>query len=124
MNGLLQDILRGVERRARAGAARLLRQVALALAACLFGLASLGFLTASAYLALNSAVGSGWATLWMGLGFLVLTGGLVILARPKRPRQPIEEEVPEAEAGTDTLALAAFTLAFVLARHFADHDRD
>ncbi len=132
MNGLLQDLLCSVKRRARAFAARLLRQVALVFAACLFGLAGLGFLTVSGYLALSAAVGFIWASLWMGLGFGVLAGGLLLVAKATMPRQPIPEAVPEAEVGadteaagdTDTLSLAAFTLAFVLARHFTDPDRD
>ena len=87
---------------------------------CLIGAGAIGFLTASAFLALEAPLGPATAALAVGVALSVLAGGVLALARGRPPR-PLPVATPrlaaEAPPPPDAAALLAFTAAFVLARY-------
>jgi len=129
VNGPLAAALTGAAQDARVGARRAMRQGLVLALGCLIGVAGLGFLTASAFLALEATHGAARAALVVGLALLLLAGGIVALARGRPPRPLPAEGAPprpaaeahrppaEAPRPPDAAALLAFTAAFVLARY-------
>jgi hypothetical protein len=85
----------------------------------------LGFLTASAFLAMKTALGATTVALLTGLGLSVLAAGMVVLTRRQQPPAPRPAEAawsPPAALGPyppDAASLFAFTVAFLLARYLA-----
>lgn len=112
----------------RDGARKVMWEVLFGLSAVLIGLAGLGFLTASAYLALSEIVGAVWAAFCVGLVLVALAGGFVALAQ-RRPSRPAAVADPKPASGGDNPdaadlgSMIAFTVAFVLARSLSDKDR-
>jgi hypothetical protein len=99
----------------------------LALAGGVTGVAGLGFLAASAYLAIGAVMGHEMAALLTGSGLALLSCGLVVLARRQLsqhgPADPAGKKPADQEkAVCDTTSQIAFTTAFVLAR-FLGGDR-
>jgi hypothetical protein len=95
---------------------------------CLIGVAGLGFLTASAFLALEATHGAARAALVVGLALLLLAGGIVAVARGRPPRPLPAGGAPprpaaEAHHPHDAASLLAFTAAFVLARYLTGRTR-
>jgi hypothetical protein len=91
---------------------------------CLLGIAGLGFLTASAFLALKAALGAPTAALMLGVAFSILPGGILAVSRSHAQRPPPAGEtaprlVAEAPPPPDAVPLLAFTAAFVLARYLS-----
>ncbi|PRY80554.1 hypothetical protein CLV80_101409 [Yoonia maritima] len=126
MNAFLQETIREIAGRDKDQARKLLWSVLLALAACLFGLAGLGFLTTSIYIALNIALGAGVAALLIGVGFTSFAGALFFLAFKKTSKQALTNtpKVSTEASNSNGLSLIAFTAAYVLARQFPKPDRD
>lgn len=121
--------MRGVEGTVRDGAYKVLWQLLPGLYACLLGIAGVGFLTASAYLALSTMISARWASFFIGVGLLVLAGATLMLAKyyvSKRGPADAPETPPAASAvaAVDAGSIIAFTAAFVLARYFADPEDD
>lgn len=83
MNQFLKDAKRGVEGSAQDAAQKVLWRLFLEISVGLIGLAGLGFITASAFLALSASLGAAWAALLTGLGLLLAAGGFVAIV--KRP---------------------------------------
>ena len=122
MSGPLAAALTDAAQDARASARKAMRQgLALALG-CLIGAVGLGFLTASAFLALETTLGAARAALTVGIALSILGGGVLALARG-RPRGPLPAGgapprlAAEAPRPPDPVPLLAFTAAFVLARY-------
>ncbi len=114
--------MRGVESSARDAARKLLWRGLLGLSGCLAGLVALGFLTASAFVALSAELGAGLAALFIGIGFLVFAVALLALASGHRPdpnaaKTPVPPPVASGAETPDEAAIIAFTAAFVLARY-------
>jgi predicted lipid-binding transport protein (Tim44 family) len=120
--GILDDMVHSIARNVRMDIRKLLSPVLLALAGGLIGATGIGFLTAWAYLTLSAAVGHGSAALLIGLGYLMLSAGLVFLANRQLakhdPGDPSRKQ-PSAQGkeATDAASEIAFTAAFVLARY-------
>jgi high-affinity Fe2+/Pb2+ permease len=108
---------------------KLLLPVLFALAGVLSATAGMAFLTAWAFLVLGSAMGQGPAALLIGFGYVLLSVGLVFLARRllSEPAQDDLSNRPPAactkEAG-DAVSQIAFASAFVLARYLGENKRD
>jgi uncharacterized membrane protein YdjX (TVP38/TMEM64 family) len=125
---IVGDIMHRIGEGARKDARAMLIPALLALAGGVTGVAALGFLVASAYVALGAVLGYGLAALLTGSGLALLSLGLVVLARrqmsQKRPAVP-PGEVPAAQerAASDTASQIAFTTAFVLARYLGGDRR-
>jgi hypothetical protein len=114
--------LRGAALDVREGARRALRQgLTLALGG-LIAATGLGFLTASAFLAIKTAFGATTAALLTGLALSILGAGIMALSR-NRPPPPRPSEAGTLRPVTpgphppDAAPLLAFTVAFVLARY-------
>jgi hypothetical protein len=121
---IVDDIVHSIGRDARA----MLIPALLALAGGVTGVAALGFLVASAYLALGAAMGYGLAALLTGSGLALLSLALVVLARRQMSQQgPADpaRKTPAAQdsAVSDTASEIAFTTAFVLARYLGGDRR-
>lgn len=133
MISAIQSLLRDVEGRARDGAQHLLLWLAFCVSVWLIGMAGIGFVIASAYLALWSLLGAGWAAVLIGLvltglavglwAFTIKRGGRAIpdTSAPASPAPP--SAASSAEAST-----VAFTAAYVLGRYLtrdshSDEDR-
>jgi len=122
VNGPLAAVLSGASQDARVGARRAMRHgLALALG-CLIGAGAIGFLTASAFLALEVTLGAATAALAVGVALSILAGGVLALARGRPPRPLPAGAAPprlavEAPPPPDAASLLAFTAAFVLARY-------
>jgi hypothetical protein len=126
VSGSLAAALTGAAADARVGARKAMRQgLALALG-CLIGATGLGFLTASAFLALEAPLGAATAALVVGLALSLLAVGILALARSRPPR-PLPVAPPrltaEAPRPPDPVPLLAFTAAFVLARYLTGRAR-
>lgn len=129
MNQFLKDAMRGVEGSARVAAQKVLWRLFLEISVGLIGLAGLGFITASAFLALSASLGAALAALLTGLGLLLAAGGCVaILKKPWSKQQvanaPKAPPIPSATDPTGVAATVAFTAAFVLARYLGDDKPD
>jgi membrane-associated phospholipid phosphatase len=129
LNPFLQNTLRSVEKSTQDAARKLVWQILLGLSGCLVGLAALGFLTASAFLTLSTAVGPELAALFVGIGLVFLAVGLLALAlRPRINPNVVDTPIPPPEAsGAEVPNIAttvAFTAAFVLARYFNSSEPD
>jgi hypothetical protein len=120
VSGSLAAALLGAAQDARARARDAMRQGLAVALGCLIGAVGLGFLTASAFLALEAPLGASTAALAVGVALSILAGGVLALARGRPPR-PLPVASPrftaEAPRPPDTLLLLAFTAAFVLARY-------
>ncbi|MDP2780933.1 hypothetical protein [Devosia sp.] len=127
--GILDDIVHSIGRNVRMDIRKLLLPVLLALAGGLIGATGVGFLTAWAYLTLGAAIGHESAALLIGLGYLMLSAGLVFLAHRQLskhdPGDPSRKQpgVQRKEA-TDAASEIAFTAAFVLARYLGAGKRN
>lgn len=130
MTGFVDDIVHRIGREGRKNARAILIPALLALAGGVAGVAALGFLAASAYLALGAVLQPTMASLIVGSGFALLSLGLVVLARrqmsqhgPADPagKGPAAQE--RAEEG-DTASRIAFAMAFVLARYLGGDRRN
>jgi hypothetical protein len=86
VNGPLAAALTGAAQDARVGARRAMRQGLVLVLGCLIGAGAIGFLTASAFLALEAPLGAATAALAVGLALSVLAGGVLALARGRPPR--------------------------------------
>jgi hypothetical protein len=89
---------------------------------CLIGAVGLGFLTAAAFLALETELGAATAALVVGLALLIMAVGVLALAQRGPLGLPPTGATPprlaaEAPPPPDAVPLLAFTAAFVLARH-------
>lgn len=125
MIALFNDMMRAVENSARNGAHKVLWQASLDLFGFMVGLAGIGLLSASAVLFLRTTVGTGAAVFLVGLALLLLSGGLLALAkrRPSEPAPAQTAKAPDADTGEDLAnigSVAAFTVAFVIARYLND----
>lgn len=122
MNAPIAAALSGAVQDARVRARDAMRRgLALALG-CLIGAAGLGFLTASAFLALEATLGAATGALVVGLALSLMAGGIVAMARGLRQRPPPPHAMPprpavEPPPPPDAVPLLAFTAAFVLARY-------
>ena len=101
----------------------------LTLAGGVTGVAGLGFLAASAYLALDAVMRHGMAALLTGSGLALLSLGLVVLTRRQMsqqgPADPAGKTPADQEkAVSDTAPQIAFATAFVLARYLGEDRRD
>ena len=128
MNRFLQDTMRDVESNVLGGAHKAFWQLLPALTGYLIGLVGFGFLTASAFLALRTSLGAGWATLAVGGALMLLAVGLLVFTKT-RPIKSVSSDAKEPAAAPETEAsnaapMFAFTAAFVLARYLADDSRD
>ena len=114
--------LRGAALDVREGARRALRQTLWVALGGLIAATGLGFLTASAFLAIKTALGATTAALLTGLALSILGAGIMALTK-NRPPAPRPSEAAMAQPVTpgphrpDTAPLLAFTVAFVLARY-------
>lgn len=127
--GILDDMVHSIGRNVRMDIRKLLMPVLLALAGGLIGATGVGFLTAWAYLTLGAAIGHGSAALLIGLGYLMLSAGLVFLARRQLskhdPGDPSRKQPGvQGKEATDAASEIAFTAAFVLARYLGAGKRD
>lgn len=124
MNKFLQDTLRGVEGSARDAAQKVIWRLTFGISVGLIGLAGLGFLAASAYLTLSSAVGLTLAALIIGVGLILLAGGLLLLSK-RSSSKPAPEDAGKATpvasrtGGANLAPTIAFTAAYVLARYLS-----
>jgi len=126
---IVGDIMHSISRDARKDARAMLIPALLVLAGGVTGVAGLGFLVASAYVALGAVLGFGLAALLTGSGLALLSLGLVVLARRQMSEQgPADPagKTPAAQdsAASDTASEIAFTTAFVLARYLGGDRRD
>lgn len=126
---IVDDIVHRIGRDARKDARAMLMPALLALAGGVTGVAGLGFLAASAYLALDAVLGHGTAALLTGSGLTLLSLGLVMLARRQMsqhgPDDPAGKTPADQEkAASDTASQIAFATAFVLARYLGEDRRD
>jgi hypothetical protein len=122
-------IVDGIVHRIGRDARAMLMPALLALAGGVTGVAGLGFLAASAYLALDAVIGHGMAALLMGTGLALLSFGLVVLARRQMsqhgPADPKGKTPADQEkAASDTASQIAFSTAFILARYLGEDRRD
>ena len=129
MNQFLTDAMRGVEGSAQDAAQKVLWRLFLEISVGLIGLAGLGFITASAFLALSASLGAALAALLTGLGLLLAAGGCVAIVKKPMPKPhlanaPIAPPIPSATNPAGVAATVAFTAAFVLARYFGDDKPD
>lgn len=129
MNQFLTDAMRGVEGSARVAAQKVLWRLFLEISVGLIGLAGLGFITASAFLALSAPLGAAWAALLIGLGLLLAAGGCVAIVKKPMPKQhlanaPNAPPIPSGTKPAGVAATVAFTAAFVLARYLGDDKPD
>jgi hypothetical protein len=114
--------LRGAALDAREGASRALRQALWVALGGLIAATGLGFLTASAFLAIKTALGATTAALLTGLALSILGAGIMALTK-NRPIAPRPSEAAMARLVSpgphprDAAPLLAFTVAFVLARY-------
>ncbi|WP_435259939.1 phage holin family protein [Thioclava sp. FR2] len=127
--GILDEMVHSIGRDVRMDVRKLLLPVLLALAGGLIGATGVGFLTAWAYLTLGAAIGHGSAALVIGLGYLVLSAGLVLLAQRQLskhdPDDPsMKQPGAQGKEATDAASEIAFTAAFVLARYLGKEKRD
>jgi hypothetical protein len=128
VSGSLAAALTGAAQDARNSARRAMRQgLALSLG-CLIGAVGLGFLTAAAFLALETELGAATAALVVGLAFLIMAVGVLALAQRRPLGLPPTGATPprpaaEAPPPPNPAALVAFTAAFVLARYLTDRPR-
>ncbi|MGJ8587513.1 MAG: phage holin family protein [Yoonia sp.] len=127
--GIVDDIVHRIGQDVRMDARKMLVPALLVLAGGLTGAAGVGFLTTWAYLTLSVAVGYGPAALLTGLGFTVLSVGLLSLARNRLSKHELADPSvtqPKAPANdsADVASQIAFTAAFVLARHLGKGKRD
>jgi uncharacterized membrane protein YdjX (TVP38/TMEM64 family) len=125
---IVDDIVHRIGEVARKDARAMLIPALLALAGGVTGVAALGFLVASAYVALGAVMGYGLAALLTGSGLALLSLGLGVLARRKMSQHgpahtagktPAEDD----KAVSDTASQIAFTTAFVLARYLGGDRR-
>ncbi len=99
--------------------------------ATLIGTAGLGFLLFAAFDALRPALGPGLAAGIIGAGLAMATAGLLLAAlratRPGQEQAPADQPPapppPVAFSAADGVAMAAFTVAFVIGRYLADRAR-
>jgi hypothetical protein len=122
VSGSLAAALRGAAQDARANARDAMRQGLAVALGCLIGAVGLGFLTASAFLALEATLGAAAAALAVGIALSILGGGVLALARSRPPGPLPAGGAPprlaaEAPPPPDAVPLLAFTAAFVLARY-------
>jgi hypothetical protein len=129
VSGFVAAALRGAAQDAQASARKAMRQgIALTLG-CLIGTAGLGFLTASAFLALKAALGATTAALLVGLTLSISAGGILAVAR-SRAQRPLPagwappRPAAQAPHPPDGVPLLAFTAAFVLARYLTGRLRE
>jgi uncharacterized membrane protein YdjX (TVP38/TMEM64 family) len=125
---IIDDIVHRIGEVARKDARAMLIPALLALAGGVTGVAALGFLVASAYVALGAVMGYGLAALLTGSGLALLSLGLGVLARRKMshqgPADPARKTPAEDDkAVNDTASQIAFTTAFVLARYLGGDRR-
>ena len=95
----------------------------------LIGLAGLGFITASAFLALSALLGAAVAAFLTGLGLLLAAGARVAIVKKSWSKQylanpPKAPPIPSATDPSNVAATVAFTAAFVLARYLGDDKPD
>lgn len=121
---MFQTLWRGLEGRVQADLRKLLWPVMLVLLACLLGLLAIGFLTASAYLAISAAYGPVWAMLMLGAVFMGLAGVALLLSRLRLTKPALAAPVTAPDATpSEAAATVAFTAAFVLGRYLAGKKR-
>lgn len=95
---------------------------------CLIGAVGLGFLTASAFLALETELGAATAALVVGVALLIMAVGVLAMAQRRPLGIPPTGATPprpaaEAPPPPNPAALVAFTAAFALARYLTDRPR-
>jgi len=122
VNGSIATALTGAAQDARNRARRAMRQGLALTLGCLIGAAGLGFLTASAFLALEASLGATTAALLVGLAISIVAGGILAVSRRRAERPLPAGWVPPPPAAQaphppDAGPLLAFTAAFVLARY-------
>ena len=117
---MFQTLWRGFGGRVQTDLRKLLWPVMLVLLACLLGVLAIGFLTASAYLAISAAYSPGLATLMLGAGFMGMAGVALLLSRLRlmKPALAAPATAPTATP-SEPAATVAFTAAFVLGRYLA-----
>lgn len=125
---IVDDIVHRIGRDARKDMGAMLVPALLALAGGVTGVAALGFLVASAYVALGAVMGYGLAALLTGSGLVLLSLGLIVLSRrqmsQRGPADPARKTPAAQEsAESDTASEIAFTTAFVLARYLGGDRR-
>ena len=115
----VQELARGVTLTLRAA----LRRGALIGVAGLIALLGAGFLVFAGYLGLRFLLGPEWAAFGMGAALLILSGGVLLMARATAPVAPppvpSPTEVP-SPSPIDAASMAVFTAAFLLGRRLAD----
>lgn len=128
MKQLVQDTIRGVKGIARDAAQKLFWRFLLGTSLCLIWCAGLGFLTASAFLALGALMEPAWSAFFVGLLLLLVAAGSVAFIRKASARQhraTAPKGPPTANVETSgALATVAFTAAFVLARYLDGEKTD
>lgn len=129
MSQFLKDAMRGVECSARDVAQKVLWRLFLEISVGLIGLAGLGFITASGFLALSASLGAALAAFLTGLGLLLAAGGCVAIVKKSWLKQypanpPKAPPIPSATDPTGVAATVAFTAAFVLGRYLGDDKPD
>lgn len=127
--GVVDEIVHRIARDLRMDVRKMVLPGLFALAGGLSGAAGVGFLTVWAYLALSAAMGHGPAALLIGLGHVLLSVGLVSLARRlllNPARNDPSNKPPDAHAkeASDAVSQIAFAAAFVLARYLGENTRD
>lgn len=121
---MFQALWRGFGGRVQADLRKMFWPVMLVLLVCLLGLVAIGFLTASAYLAISAAYSSGFATLMLGAGFMGLAGVALLLSRLRLTQPALVAPVTASTATpSEPAATVAFTAAFVLGRYLAGKKR-
>jgi hypothetical protein len=132
--------LQAVEGRLRDDANHLLWRMGFYLSVWLIGMAGIGFVIASGYLALDSLLGAGWAAVLLGLVLIALAGGGLALTAKRKAKAPAAQPAPvpdpepapvpaspvPAGAASAEASTVAFTAAFVLGRYLTRerHDGD
>jgi hypothetical protein len=124
VNGSIATALTGAAQEARMVARNAMRHGLALMLGGLIGAAGLGFLTASAFLALEASFGAATAALVVGIALSILAGGGLAFAQGRQPGNlPAGEAAPrlvaEAPPPPDAVPLLAFTAAFVLARYLS-----
>jgi len=119
---VIQSLLRDVEGRARDCAQHLLLWLAFCVSVWLIGMAGIGFVIASAYLALWSLLGAGWAAVLIGLVLTGLAIGLWAFTIKRATKAIPVETAPAPPAASPAASSAeastvAFTAAYVLGRY-------
>lgn len=114
-------MMSAVEGKARNGVNKMLWRLLLGIMVGLIGVAGLGFLTASAFLALSAVMSAAWAALLIGLGLLLVAVGCVAIAKKPWSKKGLanapKTQTAAAMDASNVAPTVAFTAAFVLGRY-------